>query len=242
MPSAPGDFVIAFDKTNLDAFLRIAPDQVPFAMSFALNKTAQSIKTAEYDAMRAAFDRPTPYVLRSLQFPPWAWATKRKLEATIGFKDGAWQYVGPHAVGQQGRSLKRHEHKLNGQMFAIARASWRQDVHGNMPARVYSTILSHLGAHWDRWQNITQSERSKRNRRARQFFVGGDKVIYERRGRTMRPTLVPIASASYRKRLTYFKTAHEVMRDRLWPNFVKAFETAMAHSHYRTAKGGKWRT
>lgn len=236
MPAAPGDFVIAFDKTNLDAFLRIAPDQVPFAMSFALNKTAQAVKAAEYEGMKAAFDRPTPYVLRSLQFPPWAWATKRKLEATIGFKDGAWQYVKPHVIGG-GRSLKRYEHRLFAGRYSSPGRGAKLDKYGNMPGSALTKITSQLGASSDPNQNATNSARSKAKRKASRYFFNADQsVIYERKGKAITPVLVVTRAPTYKPRLDYHGIALTTYQQRLLPNFGIAWQQAMATSGFK----GKW--
>ena len=48
----------------------VSTSQLPFAMSRALNDTAEDVRKAEIAKMQSVFDRPTPYTLNAFQIRP----------------------------------------------------------------------------------------------------------------------------------------------------------------------------
>lgn len=104
-----GFFDVRADVTFITRQLGIAEKQIPFLTAYALTKTAQDIKDAEYKLIGQVFDRPTRFTLNSLFVRP---ATKSNLVASVEFKEGfgsvpAWRYLGPHVDGG-GRQKKSH--------------------------------------------------------------------------------------------------------------------------------------
>lgn len=65
--------------------------QVPFALSLALNRTAQSVADAMPAAMRAALDRPTPFTQRSVRVL--SKASKHHLLAVVGVQPVQAKYL-----------------------------------------------------------------------------------------------------------------------------------------------------
>jgi hypothetical protein len=144
----------------LSTFDAVKRDQVPFALARALTRTVGKAKPALQDGMRSSFDRPTRYTLNSVYSTP---ATKAKLEATVGIKDGlatskgtpASKYLAPEVYGG-GRRIKRFERALinAGIMlpgyYAIvpSKGSWaaKVDAFGNIPASFVVRLLSYLQA------------------------------------------------------------------------------------------------
>lgn len=70
--------------SNIDAvmnrFEAVASRQLPFALSRALNDTAEDVRKAEIAKMKAVFDRPTPFTLNAFQIKP---STKASLSAVV---------------------------------------------------------------------------------------------------------------------------------------------------------------
>lgn len=75
-------------KTNVDEFLKSVDqarlDQVPYAMSLAMNWAIEDAKVAVQEEMRRVFDRPTEFTLNS---PQTHWSDKRNLVAWVTIKD-----------------------------------------------------------------------------------------------------------------------------------------------------------
>ncbi|MHB2208335.1 hypothetical protein [Methylobacterium sp. CM6257] len=87
-----------------------AAKQVPFVAAFTLTNVMKDAREAERKTMRSVFDRPTNCTLNALQVRP---ATKQRLQAELGFKEGfgsvpAWKYLGPQVAGGP-RKAKRFE-------------------------------------------------------------------------------------------------------------------------------------
>jgi len=182
--------------------------QIPFAISLAINKTAQSVKRAEYDEMRRVFDRPTPFTLNSLFMAP---STKRKLEASVwlkGYADkgtAATTYIGPQIWGGE-RKLKRAERLLRRGHLAPGGAA-KVDAYGNLSRGPLQRALAQVGVHFDPLTNATKVSRKRSKRRnASQFFVaeiGGTTALWERKGRRISPYLVAVRTPHYRPRLAF---------------------------------------
>lgn len=129
--------------------------RLEFANVVALTRAAVAVKAAEVDAMRAAFDRPTPYTLGGVYVLP---ATRQQPTATVGLKDSA-------AVGRQGtpaskflaaeidggeRRLKRFERLLQERRlmprgwYAVPGRAATLDAFGNWSRGQLIQVLSQL--------------------------------------------------------------------------------------------------
>src|SRR5262245_39031822 len=103
-------------KQLTQGLTQVQREQVPFATALALTRTAQVMQAAQITEMQRVFDRPTPFTLNALFVSP---ATKRRLEASVYFKDfapkgtPAGKYLRPQIMGG-GRNLKRMERLLQG--------------------------------------------------------------------------------------------------------------------------------
>jgi len=158
--------------------------QLPFAMSLALNRTAQDVKKAEQQEMRTVFDRPTRYTLNSLYIDP---AKKDKLSARVWVKDTdrPEHYLLPQIFGGQ-RPLKRFEQMLvrRGLMRpnerAVPAAGARLDAYGNMNRGQIVQILSQLQTFYLAGSdaNATNSKRSRAKRARLTYFVSTGKGTY----------------------------------------------------------------
>lgn len=212
--------------------------QLPFATAVALNRTAQAVKDAEIEAMKAQFDRPTRFTLNSLFIKP---AKKNRLESVVWVKDYAskaqapTRWLLPEVMGG-GRGQKRSEALLSargilpGGKAILPGKGMTLDSHGNISRGQIQKILSGLGAQGDKHANSTDSKRSDANRR-RFFVLGrGDAAlgIAARTGkRTVRMMLAFGKAPSYGSLLDFFGIANRVIRDRLPGELEKALGAAV---------------
>lgn len=215
----PGFSVIAHSNvTDVLRASKLQAAQFPFAVSLAMNKTAQVVRKAEQDEMRGVFDRPTPYTLRSVYIAP---SSKRKLEASVWLKgyerDGfkTTHFIGPQVFGGPRRD-RRSEHLLRSRgllrsdEFLVPGVRAKRDAYGNLSRGPLQRALSNLGVQNDPYQNTTaaSAKRNKRRKRPRsEFFVrdiGGVKAVWEQpRKGTISPYLLVVKSPRYKKRLDF---------------------------------------
>lgn len=236
-----GFFNVKADVAFITRQLGVAEKQVPFLTAYALTKTAQDIKDAEYKLIGEVFDRPTRFTLNSLFVRP---ATKTRLVASVEFKDGfgsvpAWRYLGPH-VDSGGRQKKSHERALEragilrSDEWAVPGRDLAVDSHGNVPGKTFTRILSQLQASPDPMQNMTARSRKGAVKRAGgQYFVARDRGIpdgvYQRRqGKGIVPVLLFVRQPKYQKRFPFYEKARDVYESRVAPRFREGFERYVA--------------
>jgi hypothetical protein len=156
-----------------------AAKQVPFVAAFALTNVMKDAREAERKTMRSVFDRPTNFTLNALQVRP---ATKQRLQAELGFKEGfgsvpAWKYLGPQVAGGP-RKAKRFELALRAKgilrsnEFCVPGRGTQLDGYGNMNRGQIVRILSALGAASGAAQNtVRRPKRSTRKRNLDYFSL-----------------------------------------------------------------------
>jgi hypothetical protein len=207
--------------------------EVPFATVFALTKTAQDIRDAEYRAMRAVFDRPTRFTLNSLFVRP---ATRQSPSAAVQFKEGfgsvpAWRYLGPEIEGGL-RAKKGHERALERagilkpNEFVVPGARAQIDQFGNMRASEIVRILSQLRALPDPAQWASASRRSRRGRARSGIYVvirdraGLPNGVYRRQGSGLAPVMIFVRPPRYAARLPFRETARQTFDRRFDVHFA----------------------
>jgi hypothetical protein len=240
-----------FDK--LQAHIAGLQKQVRFATSKALNATAKKVQARVVQEMGAAFDRPTPYTLRS--FALLKPATKAELTAIVGLKDraGAKARMPPaellaHQFNGGGRAWKGLELWLSragligaGEYVAPG-AGARLDRYGNMSRGQVQQLLSQLRAGPDPAAYASKSARSRRNvkKAGRIFWARGNaRDGHLPRGAWidmgppigLRPLLLVVSRPTYRKRIDLERIAREVVGREFGP----AFDAALADA-IRTAR------
>ncbi|MGN7985154.1 hypothetical protein [Burkholderia sp. 22313] len=245
-----GSFTFRVDTSRLHAAAEDhVQQQLPFAISKALNETAQAAKAALADTMRQVFDRPTPYTMRSLRIKS---ATKKRLEARVGFIDESFKgtpattYLMPQVSGGP-RSVKRVEGLLRARgllpsdMYVVPGAAAQLDQYGNFSRGQYSKILAQLQASRDRTQNETARSRKRRKRdplRDARYFVGrpgGGKMplgVWARykfaAGYAVRPVLMFVRAPRYGERFPFDRVVETVSTRTLPTAFEAALKLAMA--------------
>jgi hypothetical protein len=213
--------------------------QARYAAAVALTRTAKAADKRLVDDMQSTLDKPSPYTTRGTYSTS---ATPNKLEAVIGLKDKGTR-VPPALLLKEhfsggARGSKPFELALAG-MGALPRG-WRAIPGQGMPLDSYgnpkrTTIREMLGALKSRMK--TYKGRGKRMQMVGYFVIPvGAKShlhpgIYWQSGRAIKPMMVFVQAAAYRKVIDLPRSAAAVVHrdfDRL---FTEAFEQAM-----RTAK------
>ena len=228
-------------------------DQLPYAVSLAVNRTAQSVKAAEQSEMGKVFDRPTPYIMRSIAIDR---ARKDKLYAVIGLAipghgigANAPAALRPEVAGGE-RKIKGAEAHLRAagilpaDKFLAPARSAELDMYGNIPGYMYVKILSDCMAFQEgsfarptRMNRSAQSSLSK----TRQYYVrtinGINIGIYKRIGSLGSgrkwstvsdiPILNFVSRPHYKQRFDFHAVAKQTVEDVFKKNMIEAVMDAI---------------
>ena len=240
---------------EVQAALSRAASQVPFAMSVAINNSAESAKRAVQAEMPRVFDRPTPWVINSLRVKR---STKVNLSAELAYKDknsveSSRSMIEPHVFSGQ-RHFKAFEARLlqigliPAGYNAVPGAGAKLDGNGNMSRGQISQLLNVLGAYTeagynkadDRTVNRLAKGSVKKNVYGFVYWVnkvGSTKAkhlppgVYQRVvtgfGTSLKPVLIFVKRANYNKRLDFFGIAERVINREFPAEFDKSFDQAM---------------
>lgn len=232
--------------------------QVPFATALALTRTAQDVRKAIKDEFPRVFDRPTPWTMNSLFLKPATKKRQEarvwlKDYASKGIP--ATKYLGPQIFGGA-RNFKRFEKALQRVgilppgMIAVPGDAAKLDAYGNMSRGQIIQLLSYFSAHSEvgYLANMSEKRRAALHKRneGMEYFVLRTKWgklppgIYQRtktqvagkRGPRMqsgvKPVLIFVKPADYKKRLPFFEVAERTVLMKLDRNFEMALEQAIA--------------
>ena len=228
--------------------------QVDFAAAVALTKTAGLARTKVQENMRQVFDRPTPWVINSLRLKP---ATKTNLVAEVAFKDinsaeSARTMVFPH-VEAGTRRFKAMEARLMqaGLMpagyNAVPGEAAKMDANGNMNRGQITQLLNVLQTYREAGYNKADSRTVARLAKGTKTSYGFEYVVmrvghprnkhlqpgvWQRVktpfGSALKPVLLFVKRANYRKRLDFYGIVNQVAAQELRPQFDAALQQAMA--------------
>lgn len=222
--------------------------QVQFATAKALTQTAKNVQTAVVREMETAFDRPTPYTLRSLFLKP---AKPAELVAIVGLKDRAGSKAAMPPVellahqfrggGRAWKGLERYLQRaglIGAGEFVAPGAGARLDAYGNMSRGQIAQLMSQLRIGIDPYQHASKSARSRRNvkKAGRVFWARGNaRDAHLPRGAWidagpsvgLRPLLLVVSRPSYRRRIDLERIAREVVAREFAPAFNAAFADAI---------------
>jgi hypothetical protein len=196
---------------------------MPEATRRALNSVAFNVMRAQAAHMERAFDRPTPFTLRSVRYQK---ATRDDLNAAVFFRGRDPHYLIPQVEGGT-RPAKRIEDRLRARNillpseYVVPARGYPTDRYGNLPRSLWNRILSQLQAQADPQQRETarSGARSRRRRTAR-YFVGGlegrspigsrlPRGIYERRGGSIRGVVMFVRQPNYTAIYPFYELAAE---------------------------------
>jgi hypothetical protein len=235
--------------------MKKAANQVPFALSVAINASAEKAKELVKAEMPRVFDRPTPWVLNSLRVKR---STKTNLTAELAYKDknsvdNSRSMVEPHVF-----TGKRHFKAFEARLLniglipagynAVPGEGANLDANGNMSQGQISQLLNVLGAYTEAGYNkaddrtVTRLAKGNKKKNIYGFVYWVNKVgstkathippgVYKRVttgfGTSLKPILIFVKRASYRKRLDFFGIAAKTINAELPGQFSKAFDEAM---------------
>lgn len=221
--------------------------QMPFALSLALNKTAEWVETDVRRAMRTSFDRPTPFFLRSLRIVR---STKTKLEAKVWFKDrglgdNASKVALPHIEGGK-RGFKQFEARLRAigaipaGWYAVPGKGAKLNAYGNMSPGQLSLLLNYVGAYREAGFNTIQSKDRLKLKRKKgvQYFIAkpGNAQrllpgIYKKTttgfGTALQSMVIFVRNARYKRRFDFYGVGAKTLAFRFPLEAQKAIDRAI---------------
>jgi hypothetical protein len=203
--------------------------QLPYALSVAINRTANDVKQAEIDEIKRVIDNPTPYILKAGVYV--RYSNKARLQAEIKLNDkagrgtpvakilaahieGGARSAKPFELWLQSRGYMPHGWKL------VPSRELKLDRYGNISNAKIRQIMSGLG--------------SGPNDKGKAFFIMKNVGIYERYGKgrnIVKPVAVFVEQASYKAKYEYVEVGKRAVRR----NFSKQFERAYIEAA-RTAR------
>jgi len=245
-------------ETNIaevQAALKRAAAQVPYALMLSINKTAEHACSDTQIEMVKVFDRPTPWMLNSERIK---YATKTNLGASLAFKDknsvdNSRTMVEPHVYTGR-RHFKAFEARLMNIGLlpkgynAVPGAGATLDAYGNMSQGQISQILNILGALTEAGYNKADSRtiarlkkgNKKKNIYGFEYFVSPVGSQYNRHlqpgvykrvitafGTSLKPVLIFVKLAQYRQRLDFYGVAERTVNKQFPGYFNDAFDKAI---------------
>jgi hypothetical protein len=244
--------------SKLSAF----PRQVAFAESLALNRTANLVKVAEKAEIARAFDRPTSTTLNSVlvlysnKDQPVREVIIKLKDKKGGFEKGTAPADYLHAEIYGGaREQKRSETAMQNNTILFAATGKRRlvasrmadkDNYGNIKRGQMTKILSDLKAFSEvgYTANVSKESRKKnKKRKTSEYFIRhvgrgtettvAKPVVYQRiKGGGIKPVLVAVKKAEYKKRFKFF----EVLEDVWDKNLQREYDVALVEAVEKTFK------
>jgi hypothetical protein len=216
--------------------------QLPFATSKALNETAKLVQTSVQESLAKSFDRPTPFVLKSIFIK---YSNKQNLQAVVFLRDQQLS-KNPNSLSeqiqQQFRGGPRIRSRLEGALtraglisgneYVAPGAGARLDQYGNISRGQVQQLLSQLFAAPLPESNRTKSVRSRASvkRAGRIFWSYGDRLprgAYIDGPGGLRPLLNVISPPRYRKRIDMQAIADRIVKQDFSRIFNLEFEKAV---------------
>jgi hypothetical protein len=170
--------------------------QIPQALTSALNSTAYVAKRDTEDAMRRNFDRPTPWVMRSIEYGKTGEKGNAQFESSVFIKEGNNKADPRKTLIPEFEGGVRQAKGLEGALFriglmykgefAVPTKHAAKDAYGNVPSSFVNQIISAMGA----FREVgSQANRTKRSGIAFKIRNRGDWVFPAQSGRYQRSKL-----------------------------------------------------
>jgi hypothetical protein len=218
--------------------------QIPFALSLTLNEVAKHGKQAVQRKMKSVFDRPTPFILKSLRIRR---VSKKDIKANskqtaqLGFKNGFGKNPFKdqvddairHHIDGGARPAKASEKSLRRKgilrkdEFIVPSRALRLDRYGNIPRGTMNKILSNIGGFGEQGYkaNTPQAQRTLK------FIVGevgGTRGIWSVQRNKWKPVLIFVKQPKYKKRFDFYGVATKEVGRYYASSFRKAMRYAIA--------------
>ena len=209
---------------------RLQRDQLPFALSRAMNDVAEKIRAATPAILERDLDRPTRFTTdpRGMFVER---ATKSRLQTTVGFRPLQSAYLKYQVEGGL-RAPKRRALRLP--------TAQPLDQFGNLPARTISTLIAKSKAKTARGQRLSakQSARLRVSQKVTIFYGdpgdGRPAGLYQRvplpgsgDNRLIPLIVFPQQVARYEKRLRWLEDARAIAQRELGPAFSRRLREAV---------------
>lgn len=224
-------------KTDLSQTIRLLEHryrrQLPFATSKALNETAKIVQREVVSELQKRFDRPTPYVLKSIFIK---YSKKNSLRAEVFLRE--------RMAGNNSSSLAEIlEHQFKGGPRIRTRLEKALSRAGLIANNEY--VAPGAGAKLDRYGNISrgqlkqllsqilsstnQSTKQGVKRSGYMFWSRGDNLprgAYILQGKSVKPLLMVVNQPRYKKRIDMDVIATRVVQRDFDAIFSREFEVA----------------
>ena len=211
-------------KEVQSALRNLASEQIPYAMATAINSTAFKVMNAERNEIKTVFDRPTPWIQKSIRYTK---ATKDNLEAIVYPHSEGTKTLLPSVVGGQ-REVKPYERLMRNAgilpagRYVVPSHACKLDRYGNADSDVIGAILKSLGllsAAMQAGRKLTR-KRSKALNQSETYFVGGQGAarhlapgIWQRSAsRAVKPILLFVTRAVYERRYRFDEIGEREVR------------------------------
>jgi len=209
-----------------------AGKQARYAAAVSLTRTAQAVEKRLQSDMAGTFNNPAPWIAKAGTFvKP---ANKQTLTAMVGLKDRQALYVKEYFNAGGGRGPKPFEKALSGMGVlpdgyrAVPGDGLKLDARG-IPNRAH--LREVFGSLASRMQ--VAKGRGKRVQLVGYFVVSvGSPArlhpgVWWRSGRAIKPVLLFVRNASYRRLFDLTRTAQEVVASDFDRHFAEAFANAL---------------
>lgn len=198
--------------------------------------TAYDIRKDLIEEMKVIFDRPTPFITRSVmvrtkEYDPSGVSALIGFFGTGGKRRNPEDILMPHIEGGS-RKMKPSEELLH--RYWIPTRAVPLNKYGNVPGGLITQILSSLKAlpEMGYMANVTDRSR-KRNKKIRNFFrigpgnrAGRHPGVWEKMPNgKIRPILLFINSPIYYPRFKFYKVANRAKDQNVQRNFNNAFKS-----------------
>lgn len=213
-------------------------EQLPFATSVALNRTAFAVVKAEQKQMQADFASPTPFTLRSLQYVK---ATKTNLTAIVQPRSAsADRVLSEQVAGTPARAPKNYERAMRSAgvlpegKVVVPGSGAKIDRYGNLDRTELTAILAMLGV-LSAQAKLTRTQRRAVANEAATYFLSTKTGrtahlaagIWRKTGRRISPILLFVSRATYRARYRWLEAAETEVARTFPMEFDAALQKAM---------------
>jgi hypothetical protein len=214
------------DMSGMLKKMALAREELPKATAIALTETAKGVRDDLYQGMRSAFGHVSNFTTNSLYV---TFADKRSLErgAIVGIKQRQQQYLRPEIFGgSRDKGIEK----------VLAAASLPPTGMYAVPTRNSKLTGGRVSLAWLRKvvSQLLADTKAKKRRNATTVFAllhrkgGLPAGIYAKRGGTITPLLLFVASVSYSPRFDFYGAGEASARRRFPSAFQAALERAKA--------------
>jgi len=205
----------------------LSGNEVPYAISVALNNTCYQVMQAERAEIKSVFDRPTPFVVRGMRYQK---STRKSLTARVYAAEQTTRVFEAHVFGgprgvKTFEGIMRRLGVLPEGRFVVTASGAKLNAYGNIQRTQLNKILDALPELASSGKSGTYLI-SNGSSRTSHLAMG----LYEKKGSALIPILSFVNRAVYQKRFPFFEKGIESAMEFLGPEMKKAAEKAVLRS------------